>query len=105
MLFSQKTLSFHVETPKNTTEAVCEGSFLFMLGYISTQNVSDANSLWQAQRLRHMGIAGTATKMLGMKTGAKSLKRLNAEAFLRYLKVLYFGDDFVTKEGVDKVNQ
>jgi hypothetical protein len=42
-------------------------------------------------------LGGAATKTLGMKT--------SAEAFFWYLKVLYFGDDSVTKEGVDKVNK
>lgn len=75
-----------------------------MLGYINTLNASDANSLWQAQRQIKMGIRKATGSVFGMKALAKSTKRLNAEAFMRYLKVLYFGDDFVTKEGVGKVN-
>ena len=74
-----------------------------MLGYINTQSASDANSLWQSERRKHMGL-GTPAKGAGMKQGAKSLKRMNAESFIRYLKFLYFGDDFVTKEGVGKVS-
>jgi hypothetical protein len=78
-----------------------------MLGYINTLNASDANSLWQAERAKKMGISVYSKAALsatgGMKKGAKSTKRLNAEAYMRYVKVLYFGDDFVTKEGVDKV--
>ena len=71
-------------------------------------NASDANSLWQAQRQKHMGINKTwnskTSSSTGMKILAKSLKRMNAEAYLRYLRQLYFGDDFVTKEGVGKVS-
>ena len=75
-----------------------------MLGYINTLNASDANSLWQAERAKRLGIsANSKTAVGGMKQGAKSTKRLNAEAYMRYVKVLYFGDDFVTKEGVDEV--
>jgi hypothetical protein len=51
-----------------------------------------------------LGIRKATGSVVGMKALAKSTKRLNAEAFMRYLKVLYFGDDFVTKEGVGKVN-
>ena len=77
-----------------------------MLGYINTLNASDANSLWQAQRQKKMGLnafSKTPPSTGGMKKFAKSSKRLNAEAYMRYVKVLYFGDDFVTKEGVGKV--
>jgi hypothetical protein len=97
-------LSFSVESIKKTTELVCEGSFLFMLGYISTMSASDANSLWQEQRRKHMGEIKTNSAIGGMKILAKSPKRMNAEAYLRYLRQLYFGDEFVTKEGVDKVS-
>jgi hypothetical protein len=74
-------------------------------------NASDANSLWQAHRQKFMlGIKqsgdqknGTSNTKSGMKTFAKSFKRMNAEAYLRYLRQLYFGENFVTKEGVGKV--
>ena len=83
-----------------------------MLGYITTMNASDANSLWQAHRQKLMGIkksggnhdSSTSNTKSGMKAFAKSIKRMNAEAFLRYLRQLYFGEDFVTKEGVGKVS-
>ena len=87
-------------------EPVCEGSFLFMLGYTDTLNASDANSLWQKHRAKVLGIPiNTRSKgSTGMKRLAKSPQRNNAEAFIRYLKALYFGDDFVTKEGVGEVS-
>ena len=87
-------------------EPVCEGSFLFMLGYTDTVNASDANSLWQKHRANVLGIPiNTKPKdSKGMKRLAKSPQRNNAEAFIRYLKALYFGDDFVTKEGVGEVS-
>ena len=108
-----------MESFKKSTELVCEASFLFMLGYISTMSASDANSLWQEQRRTYMEIkkptssginissnssSSKGSAIGGMKIQAKSPKRMNAEAFLRYLRQLYFGDEFVTKEGVDKVS-
>jgi hypothetical protein len=87
-------------------EPVCEGSFLYMLGYTDTVNASDANSLWQKHRAKTLGIPYNRNPKAskGMKKEAKSPQRNNAEAFIRYLKALYFGDDFVTKEGVGEVS-
>ena len=108
---------------KKALVRVCEGSFLQLLGYIRSANASSANHMWQAFKKIHFrdkkidseksdsedeSSADSSSengqpkrKLPRLKLGRKkSLKYVNAEAFLRDMMEIY-GDTMPTSEGTN----
>jgi hypothetical protein len=97
-------LTFQIKDKFGKLRLICEGAFLYQLGYIRGRDASTANSMWRAVKRYHFGgmsnvdILLEAKRMDGRK---KSAKLMDAELFIRKIMQLY-GDTLPTAEGTNE---
>ena len=98
-------LTFRIKDKFGKQRSICEGSFLFQLGYIRGRDASTANAMWRAAKKFHFDGGMTAVRIAieaRRKDGrAKSAKLIDCELFIRKIMRLY-GDMLPTAEGTNE---
>jgi hypothetical protein len=99
--------NFKVKDKFGRSSRICEAAMLIILGLIDSNRASEGSTQWKlfkaqfsASSSAPLGSLNTALKA-NAKGAKKTLKRNNAESYIKMLVHLYFSDSLPTKEGAE----